>query len=52
MANNKESEIRAFTVISNEFSESGIVGVFETLEKSVKCISQSTKYFRDLTIEL
>jgi len=50
--NNKESEMKAFIVTSNEFSESGIIGVFETLEKSVKCISQSTKYFRDLTIEL
>ena len=52
MTNDKEIEMKTFTVISNEFSESGIVGVFETLEKSVKCISQSTKYFRDLTIEL
>ena len=52
MTNNKESEMKMFIIISNEFSESGIVGVFETLEKSVKCISQSTKYFRDLTIEL
>ena len=52
MTNNKESEMKAFIVTSNEFSESGMVGVFETLEKSVKCISQSTKYFRDLTIEL
>jgi len=52
MTNNKESEMKVFIIISNEFSESGIVGVFETLEKSVNCISQSTKYFRDLTIEL
>ena len=49
---NKESEMNAFIVISNEFSESGIVGVFETLEQIVEYISQSTGYFRDLTIEL
>ena len=52
MTKNKESEMKVFTVISNEFSESGITGVFETLEKSVEYISQSTRYFRDLTIEL
>jgi hypothetical protein len=52
MTNDKENEIKAFIVTSNEFSELGIVGVFETLEKSVKCTSQSTKYFRDLIIEL
>ena len=52
MTKNKKSEMKAFIVISNEFSESGIVGVFETLEQTVEYISQSTKYFRDLTIEL
>ena len=52
MTKNKESETKVLIVISNEFSESGIVGVFETLEKSVEHISQSTRYFRDLTIEL
>ena len=52
MKNEKESEMKVFIVISNEFSESGITGVFETLEKSVEYISQSTRYFRDLTIEL
>ncbi len=52
MTKNKESEMKMFIVISNEFSESGITGVFETLEKSVEYISQSTRYFRDLTIEL
>ena len=52
MTKNKKSEMKAFIVISNEFSESGIVGVFETLEKTVEYISQSTRYFRDLTIEL
>jgi hypothetical protein len=43
--------MKAFIVISNEFSESGITGVFKTLEKSVEHISKSTKFFRDLTIE-
>ena len=52
MKNEKESEMKVFIVISNEFSESGITGVFETLEKSVEYISQSIRYFRDLTIEL
>ena len=52
MTENKECEMKVFICISNEFSESGIVGVFETLETSVEYISQSTKYFRDLTIEL
>ena len=52
MKNEKENKTKMFIVISNEFSESGITGVFETLEKSVEYISQSTRYFRDLTIEL
>ena len=44
--------MRAFIVISNEYTESGIAGVFETLEKAVELISESTRFFRDLTIEL
>jgi len=44
--------MRAFIVTSNEYAESGIVGVFETLEKAVELISESTRFFRDLTIEL
>jgi hypothetical protein len=44
--------MKVFIVISNEYTESGIAGTFETLEKSVEYISQSTKFFRDLTIEL
>ena len=52
MTNNKESEMRVFVVISGEYSDSGITGVFETLEKSVEYISKSKKYFRELTIEL
>ena len=52
MTKNKESEMRGFVVISGEYSDSGITGVFETLEKSVEYISKSKKYFRDLTIEL
>ncbi len=44
--------MRAFIVISNEYAESGIAGVFETLEKAVELISESTRFFRDLTIEL
>ena len=44
--------MKAHIVTSNEYSESGITGIFETLEKSVEYISKSTRYFRDLTIEL
>jgi hypothetical protein len=44
--------MKTFIVISHEFSESGNAGVFETLEKCVEHISTSTRFFRDLTIEL
>ncbi len=44
--------MKGFVVISGEYSDSGIAGVFETLEKAIEYISQSKRYFRELTIEL
>ena len=52
MKNEKESKMKVFVVISGEYSDQGVDGVFETLEQVVEYISQSKSYFRELTIEL
>ena len=52
LTNNKESEMKGFVVISGEHSDSGIAGLFETLEKAIEYISKSKRFFRELTIEL
>jgi len=51
--NGKESEMKSFVVISGEYSDEGVNGVFETLEQAVEYISsQSKKYFHAVIIEL
>ena len=40
-----EGEMKAFIVISNEFSESGNVGVFETLENVLNTYPNQQDFF-------